>query len=387
MRDVIVAGGGPAGLYAAWCLAREGMSVLLVEEHGIAGQPVHCTGVLGVEAFKEFRLPREAILNELRTVRFYSPGGHTFDYTTNPSEALVVDRHQFDYQLFRSAQAEGAEFHLCSKVAAIGVDNHHVTIQLSNGTPSLRARACILACGANYALHRRLGLGFPKTFLRSAQVETTAASPEHVELHFGTSVAPRGFAWLVPVRRGAESYARVGLMCEGRAVDYFERFVSRVGPRWGISRGLAALPRKKILPLAPIQRTYGNRLLVIGDAAGLVKPTTGGGIYYSIVSAAIAAEVLLENLRRDDLSATALRLYESRWRKHLGAELQAQSMLRTLAERLTDSDIEDLFDLAKTDGLLPLIRKTARFNYHRGIIGALFKHREARRILFAKMIV
>ena len=385
-QDVIIAGGGPAGLYAAACLASEGIKVKLVEEHNASGQPVHCTGVLGVEAYKEFRLPKKAILNELTKVRFYSPSGHSFDYATDPVEALVVDRQRFDHLLFELAKAAGAEITLGSRVSAITVEPSHVTVHCSGTSRPLQARACILACGANYTLQRRLGLGFPAVYLSSAQIEAPAAAEEHVELHFGDQVAPRGFAWLVPVKRGAKSCARVGLICEGKAAPYFERFLDRIGQRWGIATEPGVTPRQKIVPLSPIQKTYGRRLLVIGDAAGLVKPTTGGGIYYSIVSAAIAAEVLLEALRRDDLSESALRDYEVRWQQRLGTELQSQLTLRSLAVRLTDPEIEALFELAKTDGLMPLIRKTAKFNYHRKLIVALLKHQESRKILFRHLV-
>ena len=95
-------------------------------------------------------------------------------------------------------------------------------------------------------------------------------------------------------------------------------------------------PRQKILPLAPIPQTFADRVLAVGDAAGLVKATTGGGIYYSLVSGALAAEVLIAGLRRDRLDAAALRPYETAWRRKLGPELQAQLRLRRIAHRLTD---------------------------------------------------
>ena len=125
---------------------------------------------------------------------------------------------------------------------------------------------------------------------------------------------------------------------------------------------------------------------MIGDAAGLVKPTTGGGIYYSLVSAAIAAEVLAEALRRDEVGERTLCEYEMGWRKRLGPELRAQLRLRMLAQRLTDSEINGLFELANTNGLMPLFRRTARFNHHRNLILALFKHPPARKILFRKLM-
>jgi flavin-dependent dehydrogenase len=141
-----------------------------------------------------------------------------------------------------------------------------------------------------------------------------------------------------------------------------------------------------LLPLSAIRRTFADRVLAIGDAAGLVKPTTGGGIYYSVVSATLAADVLGDALRRDDLRAGALSAYERAWRDRLMPEFRAQLALRMLAQRLSDAEIDDLFVLARTDGILPIVRRTARFNRHRDLIVALFRHPAARRILFRRFL-
>jgi flavin-dependent dehydrogenase len=127
-------------------------------------------------------------------------------------------------------------------------------------------------------------------------------------------------------------------------------------------------------------------VLALGDAAGLVKPTTGGGIYYSLLSAALAAETLIETLPGDDLQAASLAVYERRWRKRLGSELRWQLLLRRFAHRLGDEDIEALFELARTDGIMPLVRRTAAFNHHREFITALFKHPPARRLLLRAVV-
>ena len=113
-----------------------------------------------------------------------------------------------------------------------------------------------------------------------------------------------------------------------------------------------------------------------------MKPTTGGGIYYSVLSASIASEVASEALSSDRLGARSLSVYEARWRARLSHEFGAQQELRRVAIGMTDADIDSLFDLARTDGVIPLVRKTARFNEHRHLIRALFNHRPARRILF-----
>lgn len=386
MRDIAIIGGGPSGLYAAWRLATAGFSVTLLEEHGIAGDPVHCTGVLAAEAFDEFRLPPSAVLNPLSTARFFGPGGESVEYTTPTTEAVVIDRLAFDQMLWARAEQAGAALTVGARVLDVSVDNEGVDVVCADGT--VRARACILACGANYSLHRRLGLGMPKMHLQSAQLELPAGRLGDVEVYFGHGVAPKGFAWVVPVRRPQGTFARVGLMCEGSAREHFARFLERVRERWQLApaSGAEPAPRTKMLPLGPIERSFGPRLLAVGDSAGLVKATTGGGIYYSLTSASLAADVLTDSLRANSLDASSLETYERLWRRKLGDELEAQMTLRTVANGLSDEEIDSLFELAKTDGIMPIVRRTAAFNRHRNLILSLLNHPPARRVLMRRVL-
>jgi digeranylgeranylglycerophospholipid reductase len=384
-RDVIVVGGGPGGLMAATCLARDGFDVAVLEEHRDVGTPVHCTGVLAQEALTELDLPRESILNTLSTARFFSPSGRAISYTTPTTEALVVDRAIFDRSLARDANVAGVAIRFGSRVMDVRQGPDGMEVDDESGS-TMRGRAVILACGANYTFQRRFGLGLPSVHLNSAQLELPAMRSGDVELHFGTAIAPRGFAWAVPVTRSAGHFVRIGVMCHGDPARRFGNVLARLGPSWGVAVDIAQPPRRRLLPLAPIRRTYADRLLAVGDAAGLVKPTTGGGIYYSLVSARIASEVLAHALRHDRLDATTLSRYEVAWRQRLMPEFRAQLAMRMLAQRLSDREIEALFELAQTDGIMPIVRRTAQFNRHRNLIAALFKHPPARRVLFRRLV-
>lgn len=387
MRDVIIIGGGPGGLESARLLAADRWDVAVFEEHATSGDPVHCTGVVATEAFDELGLSRDVILNELRTARFFAPSGASVEHTTTGIEAVVIDRVALDTWLHAEARRAGAEIVLGRRASAVSVDAEGVTVTLNDGN-SARGRVCILACGAQYAIQRRLGMGLPSVYLQSAQMELPAARPRDVEVRFGRHLAPGGFAWAVPVQRPHGPHARVGLMCDGEARRHFRALVRDIGPRWGIDAGALngpLLPRQKVLPLAPIRRTFADRVVAVGDAAGLVKATTGGGVYYSLLSAAMASDVVGRGLRLDRLDAVALEPYESAWRARLGPELDAQLRLRQLGQRLTDGEIDAFFDLARTDGILPIVRKTARFNQHRHLILSLLRHPPARRILLGRL--
>jgi flavin-dependent dehydrogenase len=173
-------------------------------------------------------------------------------------------------------------------------------------------------------------------------------------------------------------------MASDDAIGAYQRIFQEVRAPYGLAEGLP--PRQKILPLGAIERTYGDRLLVVGDAAGLVKPTTGGGIYYSVLSAALAADVAFDALERDRLDRASLARYEEAWRSRLGDELEAQAEMRQAVTRLSDDEIDGLFELAQTDGIMPIVRATVKFNQHRHLIRALFRHPPARRILFRAIV-
>jgi digeranylgeranylglycerophospholipid reductase len=384
MLDVAIVGGGPGGMAAARSLAASGWSVTVFEEHQHIGTPVHCTGVLAADVVTALGLPAEAVLNPLSTVRFVAPAGHSFEYTTGMTEAVVIDRAVFDEALGSRAASAGASIVQGRRVIGIEVATGGVRLTFAEGE-SVAARSVILACGANYAFQKRLGLGMPSTFLQSAQLELPAEHLGDVEIHFGSEIAPKGFAWAVPVKRSYGSFVRIGVMADSDPAEYFLRILARVRDRWGVAVPDNAAPKRRMLPLGSVKRTYAERVLAVGDAAGLVKPTTGGGIYYSVVSGELAAEVLGSRLAVDDLSTAAMRQYEQRWRTRFQSEFTAQLALRFVAQRMRDSDIDALFTLAITDGILPLVRQTARFNRHRDFILALLRHQPARRALFGRL--
>jgi flavin-dependent dehydrogenase len=240
----------------------------------------------------------------------------------------------------------------------------------------------VLACGARYRFHRALGLGLPDHFLQSAQLEVPFPVVPEIQVRLGRQVAPDGFAWLVPVFRGSAPYARIGLMSATRARERFATFVARMGHLAGIDTASIPEPRLKMLPLAPVSRTYGDRVIAVGDAAGLVKPTTGGGIHYGLLSGVLAAEVLGPALHRDRLTASALSRYERLWRRRLGQEIRVGLAFRRIAARLSDDSIDEIIELARVNGVIPLLQEHASFNWHRKAAVALLTHPSFRRIVF-----
>jgi digeranylgeranylglycerophospholipid reductase len=383
--DVVVIGAGPGGLMAAADLAARGHAVVVLEEHAEVGRPVHCTGVLGYDAFAELELPQDTILSLSTAAAFRHEDGEPVLVDSDRIIAAVVDRAQFDARLAERAIAQGAEIRTSSRVDGLVIDASGVTVRVRDQQQPVHARLCVLACGANYRFNRELGLGVPRTFVQTAQIEMPFPLQPRIDVRLGRSIAPGGFAWTVPFTRDTIPHARLGLFCDTEALRRFRLFTARIAQDAGVDSSTIPDARLKMLPLGPVRQTVADRVVAVGDAAGMVKPTTGGGIYYSLLSGRLAAEVLSDALHRDTMTARHLGVYQDRWRARLGPDMRAGLAFRALATRIGDRGIHALIEVARVDGIVPLLKEHADFNWHRGAALALLRHPAFRRAVISSL--
>ena len=373
MHDLAIVGGGPAGLLTARRCAEAGLDVLLLEEHARIGEPVHCTGILSFETAALAKIPDEIVLGRLQRARLVSPAGAACDVrwaASGNEEILVVDRGHFDRSLAEQAQRAGAVIRTGARVDGVEVGDQGVTLDV--GGQDVAARACVLACGVSYRLHRQLGFGLPGQVVHTAQIEVDAEASETVELCFGRDVAPDGFLWAVPVKRGNRTGLKLGALARGDAGAYLSRFISRPKIRARLRSSPGRIIRR-LLPLEPGPQTSADRVLLVGDAGGFTKPTTGGGIYYSLLTGSLAADTLIEGFQAGRLDAEFLARYETRWAAQLGADLRVSAWLRQFLARCGDGEIDGLIRALASDSVQAVIGRTASFNRHRNVILALLR--------------
>jgi digeranylgeranylglycerophospholipid reductase len=369
--DVVVIGGGPAGSCCARELALRGFHTLLLEEHETVAAKVLCTGIIGINAFEEFPLPWESVVGTLGRIKAISRYGTELLYTPPQPIAYIVDKGVFNSALATQASAAGALLHTSTRAYDLSIDAGGVHLQaLVGGEQPLRVHAqlAVFACGVHYRLTKAMGLGIPCEFLQGAQAEVPQTLTEWTEVHLNKAFSREAFSWLVPLQSG---YTRVGLMCAHNAREALQRFLDAVAPDWHEWEDLQVATK----PIAqmPLRQSYAERVLVIGEAAGQVKATTGGGIYYGLLAARLAAETISLAFARGCFTATILQGYERAWRSLLADELALGLSFRKLYGWIGDRQMAGILHFIARNELKGLIRHKANFDWHRELIVELRK--------------
>ena len=380
-------GAGPAGSYIAYELASSGQHVAVFEEKSAPGLNACCTGIISNECFQSLGLGTGAILTRVNSAKFFSPSGRCLRLQTENVQAYVVNRLLLDKEMASRAQSHGAQYFFSSPVTDIipGKANMRAETLCSGAREIFNARVVVLANGFKPKMPQKLGLGKIKNFLVGAQAEIEAKNIDELEVYFSQEIAPGAFAWLVPT---SPNKAYVGLLATSQAKLHLRKFLNNL-----FSQGKVASPEAKIeqkaVPLGTLASSYGDRILVIGDAAGQVKPTTGGGIYFGHIGAKIAAGVLDQALRHDDLAASQLSRYQKQWKVKMGKELSRGYRARWAYTKLSDRQIEGIFNALDATGIAEALLNSSDFSFdwHSKLVMAVLKRSSAYPLLKIKQLL
>ena len=352
--DVVVVGAGPGGLYAALEALKRGLTVHIFDKKDVIGVPVKCGEYFPVkremnyllpnagEYMHVFDVPQETVDNVCKTIRVISPRGREYEFDF---EAYVLDRTVLEQYVGNQVVKLGGTIELKAPVDLF-TDNGELFVG-KNKADGVKAKVVIAADG------------FPSKVAKSAGIPTedymtpnnVAINYEYLmsnlsvdqgvtEMYLGTDFAPGGYGWIIP-KGNRTANVGIGIRTsfskrnDGRG--YLEFFLNQCPlTKAKLEGGKPGPMIADVLPVdGPFQRTYSDHVMAVGDAAGMVMPTNGGGIATAMITGEIAGQVAADHIQK----GVSLSEFERIWKQVMGREMYVSTKLRRLADRFMGNDL------------------------------------------------
>ncbi|MFH1390739.1 MAG: NAD(P)/FAD-dependent oxidoreductase [Candidatus Diapherotrites archaeon] len=311
--DIVIIGAGPAGGSAAIHCARNKLKTLVIEEHEVIGEPVHCGECLSKYAVENIgiKLPESVISEHVKGVRIIFPDGTNSVFN---EEGYVLEKEKFEQWLSEEAKNKGAEIKLGTKLQNMERKNNLWELQTSKG--NISSKIVIDASGVASVTSRLLKLNERFESVIGIQYELKDIPRDgYLDFYLWPKLAPEGYLWMIPKSR---TRANVGLVTTERnkAREYNEEFVKIM--KW--DKKVKIKTFGGLIPASgPVKNTYSEGLMLIGDAAGFTSPLFEGGSHLGLKSGQMAAKVAKEAVDKNDFSKEMFSNYQSRWKNEFPA--------------------------------------------------------------------
>jgi digeranylgeranylglycerophospholipid reductase len=358
--DIIVVGGGPAGLLAARKASEKGVQVLLLEREKTLGKKV-CAEAISNTTFKDSELQsRSFIANEIVGARVYAP-----DESKNVSisgESIgehggyVVNKRLYLEALADAARTSGADVRLGANVIDIQRNEGYVKAIVKNdgGTQNLASKVLIGCDGFGSVVARKFFDTRNMTLISCIQYTLQGCRVEDedlLEFYLGNDVAPHGYLWVFPKGKGV---ANVGLGVRGTAArPYLDKFLKKHVDRFGNAKtvNVGAAP---VVVSGQLEKLVSDNIMISGESAGHVIPLTGAGIHTSLVAGRIAGRVAAEATLEKNPTEARLSEYALEFNKIWGERIKKSAKALKVIEQLSDSELNTLADMLKGEDVLNL---------------------------------
>ncbi len=359
--DIVIVGGGFAGLATAITASRNNVNCLVVEKEKELGYPVHTSGGSWYNEMIELGL-NKSLLHPINSIAFHSPSGEVVSANfkdKDPPYGCIIDGRRTIQFLAMNAAKEGAQILPNTKALSPIFENGEiigVNIKSStSGTKKVYSKIVVDASGSISLITRQLGLkeGKWQRYGIGAEYEAYVPLPDenHVDFILGEKYAPAGYAWVFPT---GKNRARIGVGIirpdsRKNPFDYLE-VVMHNHPN--VTKYLKnAVPveyHHGIFPCeGPLPKTVLNRFISVGDAAGQGSPLVGEGIRYALQFGYAAGEIAANAIMNDDTSEDYLMQFEVKWKKEVETDFKIALEIQKRLANYSDEDWERKISMLK----------------------------------------
>ena len=334
--DVVVVGTGPAGSTAAKYLAEHAVNVLLLDKQSFPREKP-CGGGLPTRVIKRFPYVDKLIESiSYGSITYSSTLKYKLTIERDRPLLAMIQRTSFDHELVKLAVEKGATFLENKQVVDLKRDTDKITVILQTGE-TIDAQIVIGCDGIRSVVAEKTHLVEKPRKACICIYQEIPLGEKHLDRYFTKkrmvhifikTLGIAGYGWVFPKKNtlnigiGEFEPAVKPSKIKVNTKEVYEQFITLLKEKKIIPEEISTDNCKGgLLPVFPLEKTYTDRILVCGDAAGFINPITGEGIYYAMASGEIAAQVILTALHHTDTSERFLSRYQKRWKREFGKDL------------------------------------------------------------------
>ena len=365
MLDALVVGAGPSGSRTAWNLSKAGYETALIDRVDVIGEPCQCAGLITPRTFDYLGYKRP-VLQEMDGARLWGPKESYLDFQASETKALVIDRPDLDRSIANRAADSGSQ--LLSGHTYLGHEKIDggikAKIKNKDGKFEIETKLLIGSDGPLSRVAKNAGIRSSREVLTAfgADVEGYQGKNTHVDLFVGSDLAPRFFGWGIPT---GPNEGRIGLATTlpHRPMSFFRNYFKKGAPSKLLGGAKVVNLISGMIPFGTANPSYTDNVILTGDAAGMAKPTSGGGIYSGLISADAAFEVADKALQKESLDTQTLSPYQGLLKQRIGGELSKGYNLRKAFLSLNDDQLSEIISMLGEPKVKKAIEKTGDLDY------------------------
>ncbi|NVM45791.1 MAG: NAD(P)/FAD-dependent oxidoreductase [Candidatus Lokiarchaeota archaeon] len=378
--DICIVGASIAGNYLTYLLSKSNLRIAVLEDHKKIGLPFQCAGIISQKLSQLIELPKEIVLNRVRTAKIVNPSGKSIKLFGDENP-YIIDRIALDRLHYKKIKDnQNIMYYLGERYKSFEyrIENGKKYVLIETSERKIKTRMLIGCDGPLSSVGKQLNV--KNDVLYASQIRTKANFNEDEAAMYFDPQWKQLFGWIVP--EGNQVF-RIGIAAAKNVRNCFKRYLEKLD----IDIDNKIDQQGGIIPYGIMNRVAFDNILLLGDAAGQVKATTGGGIIMLLTAAKHASKCVNLCFKDGNFSKKFIKKnYEKPCSHTIGRELKLHYLIRLVLAKFKDKDFEVFFKIIKENKIERIISFYGDMDFPKTLVAKLLRNRTVLGFIFKFLV-